>query len=320
MKNKIIIDDTIKKIFVENKKCIINTDLDSLIAGMLLQQFLNWEVVGYSCCCGRPNDELWMHNKNDDYSSCTFVDLPVFVKGISAIDQHFVDFDDDFIADYKNHKNKVNPNIIRNRVFNNKYRRCEYTQKYPFGTAHFVLAVLENLGYILDDYSFDFSKNLGKFDAGDLVLRADRVIGNTAQYTPNCLDWAKWIIDVGGLNTKRLFDSVINDLTHRKVKEPFVETKLKELGCDGLDGDCSNLFRSNNFLSLKNYFNFLSDSLNLDPITLFDVVPLNNLHGRRWDIYYGKCDFVKNEAMKDDVFSFAFVNMKVLSMTYKKGK
>lgn len=320
MMGKIVLDQNCKSIFQKNKKCIINTDLDGLISGMLLQQFLNWEVVGYSCCCGRPNDELWMKDLKSDIESCIFVDLPVYVRSISAIDQHFVAFDESTISDYKSHKNKVNPNIIRNRVFNNSKNQCEYTKKYPFGTAHFVLAVLENMGYISEEYAINFSKSLDKFDVADLILRADRVIGNTAQYTPNCFDWAKWIIDVGGKNTSILFNSVLNDLTSRKIKEPFVEEKLKSLGCDGLDGDCSNLFRSKDFLSLRNYFNFLSESIELKPITLFDVVPLNNLSGRRWNVYYGKCDFVKNEAMKDDVFSFAFVNMKVLSMTYKKGR
>ena len=47
---------------------------------------------------------------------------------------------------------------MRNKVYCDDSHQNQYTQKYPFGTTHFVLAILENLGYIKDDYVFNFSK------------------------------------------------------------------------------------------------------------------------------------------------------------------
>ncbi len=64
---------------------------------MLLQHFLNWEIVGFSCCCGKNNDELWLKDKNININECIFVDLPVCIENISVIDQHFVAFDEDSI-------------------------------------------------------------------------------------------------------------------------------------------------------------------------------------------------------------------------------
>ena len=62
MKN--ILNESIANIFTPNKKCIFNADIDGIIAGTLLQNFLNWEVVGYSFCCDKPDDELWLYDDN----------------------------------------------------------------------------------------------------------------------------------------------------------------------------------------------------------------------------------------------------------------
>ena len=312
----IYIDENIRNLFKENKKCIVNADLDGVLSGMLLQKFLGWEVVGYSSCCGRPNDELWMKDRTENIKDCIFVDLPVYVPSISVIDQHFVLFENDSIAAYNKNKNKINPNVIRGRLFKDKTGKNQYTGKYPFGTVHFVLAVLENLGRINRDYVFDFRKKLGSFDLADLILRADRVIGNTYQYTPNCFDWSDWIMEIGGTNTKALFSLVKNEYRNRKNTEPLVEEKLKSFGCGGSDGDCSNLFRAKDYEKLTNYFSYLSKSLSLEPLPVFVVHDYGKLHGRRFEINNYNLSVVKNETMKDNVFSFAFVMMRTLSLTY----
>ncbi len=203
--DKLILSGVIRNIFAKDRQCTINADIDGIIAGMLLQKFLNWIVVGYSSCRGRYDDELWIKTDVEDLRNCVFVDLPVSVSGLSVIDQHFVSLNKDSITKYNNDANKANPNVMRNKVYYNDDQQNQHTQKYPFGTTHFVLAILENLGYIKSDYVLNFSKRIEDFDLADLVLRADRVISNTYLYTRNCLDWADWIISLGGRNTKAFF-------------------------------------------------------------------------------------------------------------------
>ena len=145
------IDEVACNLFRKNQKCIINADLDGILSGMLLQQFLGWEVIGYSSCCGKLDDELWLEEKNEDIEDireCVFVDLPVYVPDISVIDQHFVLLENDSIAKYNENKNKLNPNVMRKRLFKNQIGENQYTKKYPFGTAHFILALLEKLNII----------------------------------------------------------------------------------------------------------------------------------------------------------------------------
>ncbi len=303
-------------IFKSKKKCIINADLDGLLSGMILQEFLGWDIVGFSSCCGKSNDELWLFDKEEDISECVFVDLPVYLKEYSTIDQHFIAFDKETIEKYNNDSNKLNPNIIRERVFLDKNGKNQYIMKYPFGTIHFIIAVLEKIGIINDSYSFNFEKELEEFDLADLILRADRVIGNTVSYTQNCNDWLSWLIDLGGSNTKRLFDKVKSELTTRMISEKKVEDKLKKLGCKGTDGDCSNLLRDKNYNLLNNYFNYLAKSLEMKPIPLKAINDFGKLTGKKYVVTNKNINFLKKETMKKNVFSFAFIKMTFLSVTY----
>lgn len=316
--DKLVLSDVIKNLFVKDRQCIINADIDGIIAGMLLQKFLNWNVVGYSSCRGRYDDELWIKSDVEDLKNCVFVDLPVSVSDLSAIDQHFVSLNKDSITKYNNDANKVNPNVMRNKVYYTDDQQNQYTQKYPFGTTHFVLAILENLGYIKSDYVFNFSKKIEDFDLADLVLRADRVIGNTNSYTTNCLDWSDWIISLGGKNTEALFIVVKNEYEKRRSAEKSVESKLISLGCKSNDGDCSNLLRTKDYKKLNLYFNFLSSALEIKKLPINDYFIFNRLTGKRMSVSRSNLKIIEKECMKDDVFSFAFVSMRELSLTYIK--
>lgn len=314
--SKIVLDDKFKQIFSKNRKCIVNADIDGIIAGMLLQRFLNWRVVGYSSCCGKPDDELWLEDKKENLVDCVFVDLPVSVPELSVIDQHFISIDSESIDRYNSENNKLNPNVMRNRMFVNANGNCEYTNKYPFGTAHFVLAVLENLNIIDEQVSLLIHKKIDSFELADLFLRADRVIGNTYQYTPNCLDWANWMIDLGGKNTEALFVVVKNEYKTRINAEKKVEQCLINFGCKGIDGDCSNLFRVKDYTKLVEYFGFLSEAFEMRPLPIFKIFDFNKLNGKRVFISNSDISVAKAESKRRDMFSFAFVTMKAMSLTY----
>ena len=309
-----IYNETLNNVFERNRKCIINTDLDGLISGMFLQEFLGWEIVGFSSCCGKRNDNLWLKEGVSNINECVFVDLPVIMNDISIIDQHYVAFNKRNLEDYTNNKNKLNPNIMRSRFFLNN----DYTKKYPFGTAHFILASLEKLNLIPENYVIDFYKEVNNFDLADLFLRADRVIGNTYAYTENCIDWSNWMINYGGFITKQLFDIVKTEYSTRHQREHFVESKLQALGCAGLDGECSNLFRSQEYTKLKVYFAFLSKVFNMKPLPIFEFVDYNNFVGERFEIT--NLSRINEILQQPNLFSFAFVSKKILSVTYIKGE
>ena len=306
--------EKLQSIFVKNQKCIVNSDLDGILSGMFLQEFLDWEIVGFSSCCGKRNDNLWLKEGVSNINECVFVDLPVIINDISIIDQHYVAFNKRNLEDYIKNKNKLNPNIIRSRFFLNN----DYTKKYPFGTAHFILASLEKLNLISANYAIDFYKELNNFDLADLFLRADRVIGNTYAYTGNCIDWSNWMINYGGSITKQLFNIVKTEYITRCQREQIVESKLQSLGCAGSDGECSNLFRLQEQTKLKEYFAFLSKVFNMKPLPIFKFVDYNNLLGER--LVITDLSRINEILQQPNLFSFAFVSKKILSVTYIKGE
>lgn len=314
-----IIEDNFFDIFTRNRKCIINTDLDGILSGMILKNFLGWEIVGFSNCSGSLEDELWLEDNNINIQDCVFVDLPVCIDNIDAIDQHFVAADKEILDDLNNQKNKINPNLMSNKVYVDSYGQKHYTEKYPFGTVHFIIAVLENMGIIPKEYLIDFDKQLGSFtepfELSDLILRADRVIGNTYSYTTNCLNWVDWLTCIGGNNTKILFNKVKNEYASRMINQTNVEKKMiNEFNCKK-DGECSELFRMNKFDFIRNLFNYLGECMNMEPIKIFPVVEFGKLIGHRMKITNYNFNIIKDAINRDDMFSYAFVSMRELSIT-----
>ncbi|MCM1404239.1 MAG: hypothetical protein NC133_01905 [Prevotella sp.] len=316
---RVILESVIKHHFTQNRKCVVNADLDGILSGMFLQHFLDWKVVGYSSCSGKYNDELWLRNPNESLEECVFIDLPVCQKSIPVIDQHFVAVDEQSVRDYYDDNNKINPNILRNKVLSDN-KINHYTEKYPFGTVHFVLACLENLGVIDQNIAIDWNKQLDKFDLADLICRADRVIRNTNDYNQNCVDWGNWLKGIGGINTNTLLDIVLNQYSNRVQNECDVEQKLLLLGCKGKDGDCSNLFREHNYLALKKYFNFLSKCFKMEAMPIWKFEEFAQLDGKRIKFNNNQLSYIKDCVQHPNVFSYAFVAKQMLSITYIKEK
>ena len=270
-------------------RTIINTDLDGIISGMLLQKYMGWEVAGYSSCSGKPTDALWL---KDNLEDCIFIDLPV--RNYLSIDQHFISFEGE-----KN-PNTLNPNDIRGRSLK------DYTKKYPFGTAHFVLARLEQKTKV------EFNdKPIENFMLSDLLFRADRVIGNFNQYTENCMDWSNWLMSIGDEVTKYLFTMAQREYRERLITEKLVEETLTGLGTS-IDGDCSRYFQEEKQNEIKQYFSFLSACFDLPELTIY--LNKENLDGYRFPVYNSN---LKELCNRPDVFSYAFVMKDTLSIAFK---
>lgn len=299
--------ETINRVLAPNKKCIINADLDGILSGMLLHKFLGWEVVGFSSCSGKPTDEIWVMDRTVDIGKCVYIDLPVALKSIDIIDQHFISFDEGGVDRYKNCNNKLNPNVMRKR----HYSKGDYCKKYPFGTVHFILALLESIGVITEDVLPDIQ--VSGISALDILLRADGVIANTSTYTNNCIDWCDWLIQVGGTTTNKIFSTVKNDYTSMLDTVPLVEQKLNLLGCHRKDGDCSNMLMRKDLDKLNQYLKYLSEMFNTTPLRVDNLYATKILTGSRHQV-----DTSINALLTQrKVFSYAFVNKDTLSITHR---
>ena len=297
-------------IFHPNRRCIINADLDGILSGMLLQKYLNWEVMGFSSCSGGTSDEIWVTEPKVDITECVFVDLPVATKMITTIDQHFTLLDNDSVGRYLRCGNKINPNAMRGYCYNNG----DYCSKYPFGTVHFIIACLENIEVIKDTFLFNVS--LDGCDKLDVLFRADGVVKNMYNYTQNCTSWSNWMMDLGGYNTSLVFNTLLDEYQKRYLKISEVEKMLASFGCKRKDGDCSNMISNGNLAALQQYINWLALLFNVDTIHISNLFQTNKLSGIRTTM----SDNIGEQLRNPNIFSYAMVNSHEISITYRLGK
>lgn len=196
------------------RECVVNSDLDGVVSAALLQAAADWRVVGWCDCRGRSSDRLWLDRSLANLQDVVFVDIHVNGLNVSSLDQHFVAYDERMGESIMNNPLKINPNhasISRSRFGIEMYRR-----KYPFGTAHTVLALIERLSL---NCGFDLNARLEGVPtaprAGDLLLRCDDTLANTLKYPVNAQEWWTWLTELGGSNTRRLATNIEKRLSTR---------------------------------------------------------------------------------------------------------
>lgn len=110
-----------------NNNLIINTDIDGIISGLLLSNFCDCKVVGFS----NSLDKVWL-----DVSKCSsiydgvYVDMYVPNENTITIDQHIIAVNNIHLKMISQNSNKINPNIYNPRFF---LPIDSYKRKYPFG-------------------------------------------------------------------------------------------------------------------------------------------------------------------------------------------
>ena len=164
-----------KTLLKPGQKCIINTDLDGILTGILLQNILDWEIVGL--CDSK--DHIWIEpNYLEKIKDVIFLDIYVANPNLKCIDQHIVAQNLNHAKKIQSNKNKQNPNLDRIRYASSQMSDSNsYAWKYPFGTFHYILACLESL-----DYKVNLSVNntFHSINTLDLILRADDAARSTA--------------------------------------------------------------------------------------------------------------------------------------------
>ena len=298
---------------------IINCDLDGLICGLLIENYTDGRIVGFSRCNGRDDDSLWYDsnciqaNSIASFNDIVFVDLPVVVPGMRMIDQHFISLND---ADHNwlsNDLNKVNPNAIEGYTLSNH----RYTSKFPFGSCHFIIALLERLGVNVElNQNMPTQYNNLAFRPSDVVYRADRCVGNANRYTSNCQNWSDWLKAFGCGTTAFLFNNLFADPT-LSVNERNVEDYLQNnLGTSSRDGDYTNMIMTQNWGCFDAYQRTIADIIGLNPMNIsYSTICDFPLQGIRFNTADPQVRNLPYNAPADRVFSRAITNMSTVSVT-----
>lgn len=164
------------KEFISNSDIIINTDYDGLISGQILRDYYNCRIVGFS----NSNDRLVLANGYAFNDNVVFVDM--FAHGKKCLDQHIL---------AESYPNIMNPNIERK-----KFAFTNYTEKYPFSTAIYVLAHALADKCPIPMKKKTYLNNDGGFYWLDYLLRADGSLRNTCKYSKNANTWWDYVIGI----------------------------------------------------------------------------------------------------------------------------
>lgn len=296
----------IQNLLIENQKCIINTDIDGILTGLMLQNHLNWEAVGF--CDSK--DTIWIKpGLIEKIEDVIFLDIYVAHPNLKCIDQHIVAKDSNHGLHLANNPNKQNPNLERLRYASPNARdKSAYAWKYPFGTVHYIIACLEALGHNISVNRDDSIIN--GVNTFDLILRADDAARTTARnYRENALDWWDWLKELGGSQTKEIAEycSALDYSYTQESYDTLTRVFRREYGCHTNDGNFSKRLKQNNCTideHINRYIKDVAESLN---------IPRLNLN-RQYTAYNGEflleatynTEAVNSILERNDLFSYAY--------------
>ena len=256
---------------LRNRPLIINADLDGIISGLLLSKYLNCSIVGFS----NSNKEIWLRQDfNKDLKFICFVDLFVVNPEIVSIDQHIVAGNASHLERLSKNPKKINPNLLNLRFHNPSE---SYRLKYPFGTVHFIIALLEQNGFDLS--GLQLRKEMQGIKFIDLLLRADDCMKTSvySAYKENALEWWFWLY---AFSNKGKCIKDCNDYLNVLTKKEAEQIKRKigrflknaPFNCDSSDGGLDEL-TENGYIK-ENAFHLI------DLLSSYVEVPLFNFGGK----------------------------------------
>jgi len=239
------------------KQIVINTDIDGFLSGMLLCKYYDCEVVGFS----DSRERIWLRPDIESLKEPVYIDIFINDPEVYGIDQHIVAKDREHAETIRSWGTKMNPNIdVCCRCFYPACRRADdFTHKYPFGTVHYLLALMEQDGVAVDHPGFnDIHEVVGiggrkyKISMAKLMSRADdTLLSSLVKYKPNASDWWGYMKEFKTVSeptttTAPLIQKSIDYLN--SFNPATVETDAENFnsymaaffqngfGCDGIDG------------------------------------------------------------------------------------
>ena len=155
-------------------KCILSPDSDGLLCGLLMQYFLDWDIVGFY------DGKVLILKEGLRTSDCVFLDMEIFRSFTKSMGQHMLMWNakkDVEKPEWANFTNCISPNNIRK--FDGK---TKFSKKYPLGTIHMLLGIVNTIKHV------DIKK-----DAICPLLYTDGTFKSMFNYPENVLDWLSFL-------------------------------------------------------------------------------------------------------------------------------
>lgn len=152
--------------------CIVSPDSDGLLCGLLMTNALNWRVRGFY------DGKALVADNSIIPSECVFLDMEIFRSGIRSVGHHMLLYNKNQVPDsWCQFSDALSVNNLRNRDGLHDFRL-----KYPFGTIHFLLAIVARQAEVPCEPT-----------AVAPLLFTDGTYKNLFGYTENCLNWLQYL-------------------------------------------------------------------------------------------------------------------------------
>ena len=244
---------TLSDVFNNNKDIIINSDLDGFLSGMILQEYYECNIVGFS----NSEDKVWVDDSVKSIYDPVYIDMYVSRSDVVCIENHVIAADKADIPAKRRlmayfmkttgvqskDQSKINPNLYNVSREATFYE--DYAKKYPFGTVHYLIALMEkdgikvNLGRL--NKTEKITKGVRTYTScpGQIVLRADDALySSLGPYKGNCKEWWDWLKGFGSSTITELCDFIgtLNPSKNSNYKMKVEEFLKDGLGSDDVDG------------------------------------------------------------------------------------
>lgn len=301
---------TLTALFKKNPNIIINTDIDGILSGVILCHYCGCKVAGFS----NSKETVWLRDDLSSVYEPVYIDMFVPRQDVWCVDQHIIAVNDNHHDHFVNAQTKISPQIDRHRIF----QKWDYTYKYPFGAVHYIIAMLEKEGVVIDfpdllkavDSTFDIR-------LGDLLLRADDAMKTTlnSNYMKNAKDWWEWLLKQSNnaLSVRRMIAFLYKNTRPETVEmikantKKYLNTQFNSKTSDGGFNNITDNF--NNLLpNIRNYINTISDLMDMPINYPNHYTPHRGDYKLRYWSSQWEEEFVNNGTIDgEEVFSYAFI-------------
>lgn len=203
---------------------IISLDLDGILSAMLLQELLDWKVVGFY-----NFENFWTLADSPNLEEIVFIDHDIYRRNVLSVGHHLLQWDKDTPIPEHQPMTSINPNLLRGHMFDGGKG---LKHKYPFGTFHFLLACYHAWGMIESlptDSEWLF-----------VMMHVDSSLRNAFTYPQNALDWLRWLGSLNKGSPLRPLCDVLTSVSSTDLLRgiAIVKKRIKRMGFPE-DSQCS---------------------------------------------------------------------------------
>ena len=300
----------LSELFTRNPNIIINTDIDGILSGVILCKYCGCKIAGFS----NSKETVWLRDDIESVYDPVYIDMFVPRKDVWCIDQHIVAVNDDHHDLFVSAKTKISPQLDRHRIF----KKWDYTYKYPFGTVHYIIAMLEKEGVKVSypDLSKIVDVETG-VRLGDLLLRADDAMKTSlcSNYMKNAKDWWMWLDEIskGACSVERMKNFLYEDTPAQRVEKIKVNTKTyfnSKFNSRTSDGGFNQVTDNEGYLlpNIQNYINTMAELMDMPLDYPEHYVAHKGIYRKLYWSAQWEDEFVNNGTINgEEVFSYAFI-------------